>query len=341
MNLIIGIIILLSLAVVFLIFRSTEILSVAKKKIETSFEDSNNTYNAIIGVVFMFISFAVIFWYSFDQFENYFLPMASKHAPEVELLFWVTMAVTFTVFIITQVIMFYFGYKYRYKKERKAYFYPENHKLEIVWTVIPAIVLVGLIGWGLVKWNNIMGPAPKDAEVIEIVGYQFAWASRYPGPDNELGNANYKLIDVENIVGIDFTDSSSLDDFMPREIHIPKGKPVLFKIKARDVIHSVYLPYMRSQMNAVPGMPTQMWFIPTKTTAEMREETGNENFNFEIVCNKICGRAHFSMKHTVIVQEEWEYIKWKNEQKSWIEKNPDYYADFIKNNSTDVATLND
>jgi cytochrome c oxidase subunit 2 len=267
--------------------------------------------------------------------------MASKHATEVELLFWVTMAVTFTVFIVTQVIMFYFGYKYRYKKERKAYFYPENHKLEIVWTVIPAIVLVGLIGWGLVKWNNIMGPAPKDAEVIEIVGYQFAWASRYPGPDNELGNANYKLIDVENIVGIDFTDSSSLDDFMPREIHIPKGKPVLFKIKARDVIHSVYLPYMRSQMNAVPGMPTQMWFIPTKTTAEMREETGNENFNFEIVCNKICGRAHFSMKHTVIVEEEWEYIKWKNEQKSWIEKNPDYYADFIKNNSTDVATLND
>ena len=128
---------------------------------------------------------------------------------------------------------------------------------------------------------------------------------------------------------------------MPREIHIPKGKPVLFKIRARDVIHSVYLPYMRSQMNAVPGMPTQMWFIPTKTTAEMREETGNENFNYEIVCNKICGRAHFSMKHTVIVEEEWEYIKWKNSQKSWIEKNPDYYANFVKNNSTDIAVLND
>ena len=341
MNLIIGIILFLSLAVVFLLFRSTEILSVAKKKIATSFEDSNNSFNAISGVVFMFLSFAVIFWYSYDQFENYFLPMASKHAPEVELLFWVTMAVTFTVFIITQVVMFYFGYRYRYKKERKAYFYPENHKLEIVWTVIPAIVLVGLIGWGLVKWNNIMGPPPKDAEVIEIMGYQFAWASRYPGPDNELGDANYKLIDVDNIVGIDFTDSSSLDDFMPREIHIPKGKPVLFKIKARDVIHSVYLPYMRSQMNAVPGMPTQMWFIPTKTTAEMREETGNENFNFEIVCNKICGRAHFSMKQTVIVEVEWEYLKWKTEQKAWIEKNPDYYANFIKNNSTDVAVLND
>ena len=228
MNLIIGIILFLSLAVVFLLFRSTEILSVAKKKIATSFEDSNNSFNAISGVVFMFLSFAVIFWYSYDQFENYFLPMASKHAPEVELLFWVTMAVTFTVFIITQVVMFYFGYRYRYKKERKAYFYPENHKLEIVWTVIPAIVLVGLIGWGLVKWNNIMGPPPKDAEVIEIMGYQFAWASRYPGPDNELGDANYKLIDVDNIVGIDFTDSSSLDDFMPKEKFIYQKESLYF-----------------------------------------------------------------------------------------------------------------
>ena len=236
---------------------------------------------------------------------------------------------------------FYFGYKYRFNKQRKAHFYPDNHRLEVIWTVIPAIVLVVLIGWGLVKWNKIMGPAPEDAEVIEVVGYQFAWSSRYPGPDNKLGNSNYKLIDVDNIVGIDFSDSSALDDFMPREIHIPKGKPVLFKIRARDVIHSVYLPYMRSQMNAVPGMPTQMWFIPTKTTAEMREETGNENFNYEIVCNKICGRAHFSMKHTVIVEEEWEYIKWKNSQKSWIEKNPDYYANFVKNNSTDIAVLND
>ena len=178
MNFVIAIILFLSLVVVFLVFRSTEILSVAKKKIATSFEDSYNSLNALSLVIFMILSFGVIFWYSYTEFGNYFLPMASKHAPEVELLFWVTMAVTFTVFLVTQLIMFYFGYKYRYNKNRKAHFYPENHKLEIVWTVFPAIVLVGLIGWGLFKWNNIMGPPPKDAEVIEVVGYQFAWASR-------------------------------------------------------------------------------------------------------------------------------------------------------------------
>ena len=79
---------------------------------------------------------------------------------------------------------------------------------------------------------------------------------------------------------------------------------------------------MRSQMNAVPGMPTQFWFVPTKTTEEIREETGNPDFNYEILCNKICGRAHFSMKHTVVVQEEYEYLEWKKSQKPWIERNP-------------------
>ena len=93
-------------------------------------------------------------------------------------------------------------------------------------------------------------------------------------------------------------------------------------------------------MNAVPGMPTQVWFIPTKTTQEIREEMGNDNFNYEIICNKICGRAHFSMKQILIVEEEWEYIKWKKAQDSWIKKNPDYFANFLKNNAKDLAVLN-
>ena len=147
MNFILGLIGVLSLVAVFLFFRSSEILSVAKKSISSSFEDGTNNTNALFGVVFLIVSFVAIIWFSYDQFDNYFLPMASEHAPEIEVLFWVTTAITFTVFIITQIVMFYFGYRYRYKKDRKAHFYPDNHKLEIIWTVIPAIVLVGLIGW--------------------------------------------------------------------------------------------------------------------------------------------------------------------------------------------------
>ncbi len=340
MNFIFLLIGLLLVIVLFQIFRSSEILGVATKKVSKSFEDSNNRYNAILGVIFLIGLIFSIFWYAIKEYKNYNLPIASEHAPGIELIFWVTMAITMSVFIVTQIVMFYFGYKYQYNEDRVAEYYPENNKLEIIWTIIPAIVMTVLIGWGLYKWNEVTGPAPADSEVIELVGYQFAWASRYPGDDNKLGSYNYKLTDVENIVGIDFSDSASLDDFMPREIHIPKGKPVLLKIRARDVIHSVYLPYFRAQMNAVPGMPTQLWFIPTKTTQEMREEMGNDNFNYEIICNKICGRAHFSMKQNLIVEEEWEYIKWKKSQDSWIKKNPDYFANFLKNNAKDLAVLN-
>ena len=124
MNFILSIIAILSLVAVFLFFRSTEILSVAKKRITESFEDENNSLNALTGVIFLIVFFVVIIWYSYDQFDNYFLPMASKHAPEIETLFWATMAITFTVFLLTQIVMFYFGYKYRYQKHRKAHFYP-------------------------------------------------------------------------------------------------------------------------------------------------------------------------------------------------------------------------
>ena len=105
MNLVIGLILVLSLTAVFLFFRSTEILSVAKKRISDSFEDGNNNFNALSGVIFLVISFVAIIWYSYDQFDNYFLPMASEHAPEIEVLFWVTTAITFTVFILTQIVM--------------------------------------------------------------------------------------------------------------------------------------------------------------------------------------------------------------------------------------------
>jgi len=340
MNLVIFISVVLFLVIIFQLFRSSELLVIASKKKEgDSFNDKLNSLNAIGGVIFLFSLIIGLVWYSVEEFDNYVLPIASEHGFITERLFWVTTAITAFVFIVTQIVMFYFAYKYRYKESRRAQFYPENNKLELIWTIIPAIVLTILISWGLVVWGDITGPPPEDPEIIEIVGYQFAWASRYPGKDNKLGSYNYKLIDVDNIVGIDFTDSASFDDLMPREIHIPKGKPVLFKIRSRDVIHSVYLPHMRSQMNAVPGMPTQFWFVPTKTTEEIREETGNPDYNYEILCNKICGRAHFSMKHTIIVEEEWEYIKWKNSQQPWIEKNPEYLTKIQKNEFQNLSLL--
>jgi cytochrome c oxidase subunit 2 len=179
---------------------------------------------------------------------------------------------------------------------------------------------------GYRTWSDITAPAPKDAVVLEITGKQFNWIARYPGKDGKLGTYNYKLIDATNEVGIDFSDKSSFDDFLPREIHVPKGKPVQFKIRARDVLHSVFLPHFRQKMDAVPGMPTTFWFTPIYTTEEMKSITGNPNFKYELACTEVCGRGHFGMKFLLVVDEPEDFEKWYASQEAFLKKNPDYLA---------------
>ena len=182
-----------------------------------------------------------------------------------------------------------------------------------------------LIFSGLKQWFKITGPAPQEAEVIEVMGYQYAWAFRYGGSfDGEIGSYDFRKIDVTNQMGIDFTDQRNFDDFMAGQLVLPKGRPIELKIRARDVIHSVYNPHFRIQMNAVPGHPTRMWFVPTKTTEEMRAETGNPDFEYELVCNKICGRNHFGMKAIIKVVEQDEYDTWYASQSAWLQSNPEY-----------------
>ncbi len=323
LNIVIWLAVILVGAILVTIFRAHTLVQVMKGKKADQVGKSNNV-NAILFMVFLVLGTVLFGVYSYTEFDRYTVPVASEHGEITFRLFWITMAVTIFVFISTHIFLFYFAYKYKHKEGAKAYFYPHNDKLEMIWTIIPAIVLTLLIWSGFSAWVKITDQAPENAEVIEIVGYQYAWGSRYPGKDKQLGRHNYQLIDSENQLGVDFTDKNALDDFQSREIHVPKGKPVLFKIRALDVIHSVYVPHFRLQMNAVPGMPTQFWFVPSKTTAEMREETGNEDFQYELVCNKICGKGHFAMRSIIVVDEPEDYEKWYASQKSWLSKNPDY-----------------
>ena len=292
--------VILIVAILVTIFRAHTLVQVMRDKKPEDIGASNNV-NGILFMAFLIFGIILFAWYSFSQFDRYTVPVASEHGKITSQLFWITMAVTCFVFVLTHIFLFYFAFRYKYQKDQKVYFFPHNDKLEMLWTIVPAIVLTLLVWSGFSAWNDITSKAPDNAEVVEVTGYQFAWAFRYPGQDKELGDYDYKLIDAENAVGMDFTDRNSLDDFMSREIHIPKGRPVLFKIRARDVIHSVYAPHFRMQMNAVPGMPTQFWFIPTKSTEDMKKDTGNENFQYELVCNKICGNAHFSMRGIIVV----------------------------------------
>lgn len=324
MSLIIGLGVLLILVILYQIFRVSSLVGVAKGQ-QSDRTSPNNSLHAALFIVFMVVGLGVFFWYSFAYFKDYTLSVASVHGKLTDELFWITMGVTVVAFAIISIVMFVFIYQYRYKEGRKAKFYPDNHYLELAWTIIPAIVLAVLIFTGLNAWNDITSPAAKDAEVIELVAQQFAWTARYPGvKDNTLGGYNFRMIDAVNEFGLDLGDKNTFDDFKSLELHLPKGKEILLKIRAKDVLHSVFLPHFRVKMDAVPGMPTQFKFIATKTTQEMRNELGDPNFNYELACTEICGKGHFSMKMPVVVDDEETYETWKASQEAWLKQNPDY-----------------
>jgi len=326
MSLVIFLGVVLILAILYMIFRVSNLVSIAKGDVGNEKASTANKTNAALFIVFMVGSLVWFFWYSVANFDRYRLPIASEHGKVTDTLFWVTMVITVVAFVIISIVMFVFIYQYQYREGQKAKYFPDSHVLELAWTIIPAIVLAVLIFTGLRAWNDITAPASADAEIIEVIGQQFAWSVRYPGvKDKVLGTVNYKLIDnFGNEFGLDLTDKNSFDDFKSLELHLPVDKEILLKIRAKDVLHSVFLPHFRLKMDAVPGMPTQFKFKATKTTAQMRDELGNPNFNYEMACAEICGKGHFSMRMLVVVDDQETYERWKASQEAWLKQNPDY-----------------
>lgn len=191
---------------------------------EDSTVDNFNNANGI-GMLIFWLLFVILGSWSFLYSKPDFLPIAaSEHGVKTDNMFWSSMAVVTFAFFISNTLLFYFAFKYRFNKNRKATFYPVNHKLELIWTVIPAIVMAILVFTGWRTWRDITSQAPSNAAVIELTGHQFGWYVRYAGADDgQLGNVNYKLIDETNSLGIDFTDKSSFDDFTATELHLPRA----------------------------------------------------------------------------------------------------------------------
>lgn len=239
---------------------------------------------------------------------------ASEHGAIYDNMFVITLVITGIVFVITQILLFWYGFKYKADGKRKALYYPDNHKIEFIWTIIPAVVLTILVIRGLKTWNEIMNHRDEKATVVEVFGFQFGWNARYSGADNKLGNHDFRQIGVVNALGVDPKDPKAQDDVVATELHFVVGKPVSLKFRAKDVIHSAYLPHFRVQMNVVPGLPTQFNFTPSITTSEMRNKLNNPKFDYVLLCNKICGGAHYRMKMKVVVDSPEEYAKWMNEQ---------------------------
>jgi len=260
-------------------------------------------------------------WECHIYFKDMMLPVAAcKTGERYDAMFNTTVLVTGVVFLLTQAVLFWFCFKYQASDKRTTYFFAHSNKLELIWTTIPAIAMAILVGIGLRNWYEVTSPAPAEATVIEIVGKQFNWLIRYPGKDNELGKRDFRKInDANNVLGLDWSDPHNADDIIAQngEMHVVVGKPVKLVIGSRDVIHDVGLPHFRMKMDAVPGITTTLWFTPTITSDSMKIITKNPDFVYEIACDQLCGKGHYAMRGTIIVETQAQYDKWMASQSSY------------------------
>ncbi len=317
--------------------------------------DNDNKVNgylmfAFLGFLYIFIIYGLIKWGDLVLGTP-----ASEHGNDYDNLMSISMILIFIVLFITQFLLHFFAYKYKGKTQGgKALYFSDSNKLELIWTIIPVIVLAGLILYGLYTWNNIMYfEEDEDVIFVEVYGKQFSWEARYAGKDNTLGKANVRFIEGINTMGVDLSDPAAKDDKVVNELHLPKGKKVVFKFRSQDIIHSAYMPHFRAQMNCVPGMTTEFNFVPTMTTEEMRNDEGiikkvekiNKiraekskelvangeeeltpyEFDYLLLCNKICGASHYNMQMKIVVEEQAVFDKWLAQQQTlsakWAEAN--------------------
>lgn len=451
MKLLILLVVVVGIVAVAQLARVYELTAKLRKTKEEEISYADNRLNAALWIVFMVLFYAGVIWL-FVAYGDYLPTSASAHGESVDTLMGFNLIIIVAVFFVVNTLLFYFASKYYYRKDRKAKFFPHDNRLELVWTVIPSIVLAVIIIYGLRTWNDMTGEAGEDALRVEIYSKQFDWTARYAGADSEFGLSSYNLITPTNPLGIVTKDGIAeslaeinasrekiqqelayergllineklrieaqlhadahhdhgdhgdhadhgmspelkanlekrlaeietmlasdkvtiltdaaiktrreklkrldrhvqrimeLEDFnfengvaaweagkddkvIKGEFHLPVGKEVEFIFRSRDVIHSAYMPHFRAQMNCVPGVPTRFKMTPTITTDSMRLITGDENFDFVLLCNKVCGAAHFNMQMKVVVETEEQY-------KAWLEQLDTFYVQKPEEGSEEAA----
>lgn len=315
-------IIVLTAVVLAQILKVQELVSLSKGKLPFEITEKDSQGQAKMMLVFLVGFFAFILW-QIARWGHAMLPeAASVHGESYDSLMNVTLIIISIPFVVCNIILFWFAYRYAYSSKRTALYFSHSNKLELIWTIIPSVALAILILYGLSNWNSLMKPLPEDQDkiTIELYAKQFDWTARFAGADEKLGRANFKLIEGLNALGVDKTDKNAADDKIVKgEMHIPVNKAIQLVMRSQDVIHSAYLPHFRVQMNCVPGMKTQFNFVPKYTTQEMRKITNNPDFDYILLCNKICGAAHYNMQMKVVVDSEEDYNKWLAEQKTFSE----------------------
>ncbi len=232
-------------------------------------------------------------------------PLASNWSGMDETLlltFWVTGG----VFMAVGLFMVYCVWRYRYQKDRKSEYKPEDKKLEFHLTWITAVGVVALLAPGLIVWNKFV-TVPENAVKVEVMAYQWGWNYRLAGEDGILGKTSIQNISDDNPYGLDLDDPNGKDDLLVEDadLHLQIDKPVKVLLRSIDVLHNFYVPEFRAKMDMVPGMITFYWFTPTKTG------------EYEILCAELCGTGHYAMLGTVVVEEESDYSNWLARQASF------------------------
>ena len=328
--------------IIFLVSKASEMSSIGKNA-DDEMEDRSNLQGKLL---FTFLILGLLgVAYTFWTLGPRVLPAsASEHGDLVDSMFNITTVVVMITFVITHIALLSFAYLFRYKKDRQAYFFPHDNRLELIWTTIPAIVFTFLVFRGIAAWDEIFDFEKLETadEVIrfEATAKQFGWILRYPGVDGEFGE---RIIDEEHVsqineLGVNWEDPNSHDDIYANELVLVKGKVHLAKLGAQDVLHGFYLPHFRVKMDCLPGLPTQFMFTPKYTTEEYKAilsekkywqqidpETGNpkwQDFQFELACTELCGKSHFAMQKVVRVVTQEEYD-------AWIQGSPSYYNTVI------------
>ena len=354
-----------------------QVSSELQKRREEDISSTSNKVNANLWLLFMIAFFGFFIWQYF-AYSDLLLPVAaSEHGMKVDQLFNVNWIILIAMFFIVNFLLFFFSWKYVHNKNRKAFYFAHNNKLELVWTIVPTIILAFLIIYGLKVWNDVTDEPSENALAVQLYAKQFDWTARYAGPDGKMGESNYLLITSQNPLGLiteetiesrvaelkegikktesklateimpddkaeeledrigaykrqiarilNFKDSdrdfsTAYDDIIVKgEFHLPIRRDVSFNINSRDVIHSAYMPHFRAQMNAVPGMTTKFAYKPVISTDSMRTIMDDAEFNYILLCNKVCGSAHYNMQMNIVVESEEEFQNWLDEQKPFVE----------------------
>lgn len=248
---------------------------------------------AIWGIVLVSVAF----------FFKWQMPALASNRVGLDSLYYWILGITGVAYIVVQLLLGYLIWKFSDRPGAKGLYWHDSHKMEVGWTVGTAAVLIPIVMVGLNLWSGVYSPPPADAVEVEVVGAQFQWDMRYPGPDGVFGRVNPALISLENPLGIDPNDPASADDFsLTNQLGLPVNRPVVLHLRSKDMQHSFFLPRHRVKQDLQAGMSILTWFVPT--------EVGE----FEIACAELCGLGHYRMRAFLTVMEPGDYQNWLVEQ---------------------------